>query len=191
MNGNKLLNSKLLLQLPAWPAPAHNGGIIEIGPDNHLYVTVGDFVGSVNEATRTKAQNYKNGTEPYGRVGILRATQDGNPVFESILGNEFPLNLYYTYGTRNSFGMDFDPVTGKLWDTENGPEYGDEINLVEPGFNSGWNKVQGIWKPPYDPVRGGDLIAGQKPIETDIRTLVDFGGRGKYSEPEVTRNQTV
>src|SRR5918994_3703287 len=149
LNGNKLLNSKLLLQLPAWPAPAHNGGIIEIGPDNHLYVTVGDFVGSVNEATRTKAQNYKNGTEPYGRVGILRATQDGNPVFESILGNEFPLNLYYTYGTRNSFGMDFDPVTG------------------------------------------GDLIAGQKPIETDIRTLVDFGGRGKYSEPEVTRNQTV
>jgi len=34
--------------------------------------------------------------------------------------------------------MDFDPVTGKLWDTENGPNYGDEINLVEPGFNSGW-----------------------------------------------------
>jgi glucose/arabinose dehydrogenase len=40
--------------------------------------------------------------------------------------------------------MDFDPVTGKLWDTENGPAFGDEINLVEPGFNSGWNHVQGI-----------------------------------------------
>jgi glucose/arabinose dehydrogenase len=33
-----------------------------------------------------------------------------------------------------------------LWDTENGPEFGDEINLVEPGFNSGWEKAQGIWK---------------------------------------------
>ena len=31
--------------------------------------------------------------------------------------------------------MDFDPVTGNLWDTENGPTFGDEINLVLPGFN--------------------------------------------------------
>ena len=42
--------------------------------------------------------------------------------------------------------MDFDPVTGKLWDTENGATYGDEINLVEPGFNSGWQQVQGLWQ---------------------------------------------
>ena len=50
---------------------------------------------------------------------------------------------YYAYGIRNSFGMDFDPVTGKLWDEENGPAFGDEINLVEPGFNSGWIRVMG------------------------------------------------
>ena len=43
--------------------------------------------------------------------------------------------------------MDFDPITRNLWDTENGPNYGDEINLVKPGFNSGWAQVQGIWKP--------------------------------------------
>ena len=43
----------------------------------------------------------------------------------------------------DSFGMNFDPVTGKLWDKENGPEYGDEINLVEPRFYSEWKKVQG------------------------------------------------
>ena len=43
--------------------------------------------------------------------------------------------------------MDFDPITGMLWDTENGPGYGDEINLVPLGFNSGWNKVQGLWDP--------------------------------------------
>ena len=51
--------------------------------------------------------------------------------------------MYYSYGLRNSFGIDFDPLTGKLWDTENGDDFGDEINLVEPGFNSGWSKVQG------------------------------------------------
>jgi hypothetical protein len=50
---------------------------------------------------------------------------------------------YYAYGIRNSFGLAFDPFTNKLWDTENGPNSYDEINLVEPGFNSGWNKLMG------------------------------------------------
>jgi len=36
-------------------------------------------------------------------------------------------------------------VNGNLWDTENGPAFGGEINLVQPGFNSGWAKIQGIW----------------------------------------------
>ena len=54
-----------------------------------------------------------------------------------ILGDETPLNLYYAYGVRNSFGINFDPITGNLWHTENGPGEGDEINFVESGFNSG------------------------------------------------------
>ena len=40
----------------------------------------------------------------------------------------------------------FDPVTGKLWDTENGPQFGNEINMIEPGFNSGSDMVYGIWE---------------------------------------------
>lgn len=74
--------------------------------------------------------------------------------------------MYYGYGIRNSFGIYFDPITGKLWDTENGPNYGDEINLVEPGFNSGWSQIQDVWKPKYDIPRGGDLIAGKGIIES-------------------------
>ena len=77
-------------------------------------------------------------------AGVLRMTQNGQPVNDTgILGDEHPLDLYYAYGIRNSFGMDFDPITGNLWDTENGPSYGDEINLVEPGFNSGWQAITG------------------------------------------------
>jgi len=143
LNGNELVNPKLLIHLPASPAPTHNGGVIKIGPDNNLYVTIGDLVGSSNESSRTKAQNYKNGTEPDGRAGILRLTQDGKPVSEGIIGKKFPLNLYYAYGIRNSFGIDFDPVSGELWDTENGPDVYDEINIVKPGFNSGWIQVMG------------------------------------------------
>ncbi len=47
------------------------------------------------------------------------------PVAISPLGDREPLNLYYSYKLRNSFGIDFDPITGKLWDTENGEDFGD------------------------------------------------------------------
>jgi glucose/arabinose dehydrogenase len=182
----KLQNPKLLLDLPATPAPGHNGGFIRVGPDNNLYVTVGDLVGLINDTSSTRAQNFKNGTDPDGRAGILRLTQDGKQV-KGIIGDTFPLDRYFAYGIRNSFGIDFDPVSGYLWDTENGPSYGDEINLVKPGFNSGWNIVQGKWRP----VKPGpdDFIGGDK--FTNPKDLVDFGGKGKYSNPEFTWKNTV
>lgn len=128
---NKLINPKILLDLPATPGPRHNGGVVLIGPDNNLYVPVGDIDGSFRgPEAQTVTQNYKNGKEPDGRSGMLRITQEDQPVGEGILGNETPLQLYYAYGIRNSIGLAFDPVSGKLWDTENGPSNSDEINLV-------------------------------------------------------------
>src|SRR5215204_81675 len=184
---NKLINPVLLLDLPAIPGPRHNGGAIMIGPDNNLYIPIGDVDGShMGEPWETKAQNYVNGIEPDGRSGILRITQDGQAVGvgsgngdsgngdSGILGNTHPLNLYYAYGIRNSFGFDFDPITGNIWDTENGPGNSDEINLVEPGFNSGWQEIQGMASNTDDD-DGFDL-------EEDI---VDFEGKGKYSDPEL------
>jgi glucose/arabinose dehydrogenase len=186
---NKLVNPKLLLDLPALPGPRHNAGKMAIGPDNNLYVSIGDVDGSFRGiGTGTKAQNYEDGPAPDGRGGILRITQNGLPVGEGILGNTPILNLYYAYGIKNSFGFDFDPITGKMWDTENGPTFGDEINVVEPGFNSGWVKVQGIWKMDVDPL--------EEPEKGEIATngsldLVDFGGKGRYSSPEFTWSNTV
>lgn len=176
---DKLTNQKLLLDLPATPGPNHNGGSIAIGPDNNVYLSIGDLDNVTDKARpNTKIQNVKDGTEPNGSGGILRVTQNGSAVENGILGDTYPLNLYYGYGLRNSFGITFDPVTGKLWDTENGPNYGDEINLVEPGFNGGWKKVQGIWE-----LRGSNMgeETGASP-----EGLVDFGGKGKYSVPEFT-----
>ena len=186
---NKLVNPKLLLDLPALPGPRHNAGKMAIGPDYNLYVSIGDVDGSFRGiGTETKAQNYEDGPAPDGRGGILRITQDGLPVRDGILGNTPVLNLYYAYGIKNSFGFDFDPITGKMWDTENGPLFGDEINVVEPGFNSGWVKVQGIWKvdvdPPEEPEKG--KIATNGSLD-----LVDFGGKGRYSSPEFTWSKTV
>jgi len=186
---NKLLNPELLLDLPAAPSPTHNGGVIKIGPDNNLYFTIGDLLGGTNPATKTKTQNL-NGSNIDGRSGILRLTQAGKPVGTGILGDSTPLRLYYAYGIRNSFGIDFDPITGKLWDTENGPEYGDEINLVDPGFNSGYERVQGMWQPKVDTSPNGrGLIAGN--LFSNMKALVNFDGKGHYSTPEFTWNHTV
>jgi aldose sugar dehydrogenase len=173
---NQLVNPILLLDLPATPGPRHNGGAVMIGPDNNVYVIIGDVDGH-----ETLAQNQESGEEPDGTSGILRVTQDGQPVGidgngnDGILGNTHPLNLYYAYGIRNSFGFDFDPVTGNIWDTENGPGYGDEINLVEPGFNSGWSEITGF---PSSSTADTDDF---DPEEDDI---VNFEGKGKYSDPE-------
>jgi len=189
---NKLINRERLLNLPSNEYGRHNGGKLVLGPDNNVYVTVGNIQGDLQTSKfdqnkigygyNTKAQNIKNGHSPDGRAGILRITEDGKPVGKGIIGNTYPLNLYYAYGIRNSFGIDFDPVTGNLWDTENGPAYGDEINLVKPGFNSGWNKVQGFWK--NDGMKNGEY-------ELHPKDLVDFSGKGKYRAPQFVWNNTV
>jgi glucose/arabinose dehydrogenase len=172
-----LVNPKLVLDLPAVPGPSHNGGKMTVGPDNDIFLVVGDLMGHT-----TQAQNYENGVEPDGTGGVLRMNEDGQPMGNGYLGDGYPLNLYYAYGIRNSFGIDFDPVVGNLWDSENGPDFADEINLVSPGFNSGWKDVQGIWK-----------HKGGKPLNVTSSTdkLAEFDGKGKYSEPEFTFFDTV
>jgi glucose/arabinose dehydrogenase/plastocyanin len=54
-----------------------------------------------------------------------------------------PPGSYAAIGIRNSFGLAVDPITGYLWDTENGADKFDEINLINKKFNSGWAKIQG------------------------------------------------
>lgn len=165
---NSLVNPKLLLDLPGTPGPRHNGGAIEVGPDGNLYVPIGDVDGHT-----TQSQNVPAGRPPDGTGGILRISQEGNPI-QNIIGDSGSARKYYAYGIRNSFGLDFDPIGGKLWDTENGAGANDEINLVEPGFNSGWLKIQ-----------------GKAPPNFDYSQLVNFDGKGKYRNPELTWVDTI
>jgi len=186
---NKLIIPSLLLNISALPGPSHNGGVLQMDKEKNLYVAIGDIQPTKYNQTGsfdTTAQNLLNGSFPDGRAGILRLTQDGKPIGNGILGDKYPLNLYYAYGIKNSFGMDFDPLTGNLWDTENGPQFGDEINLVKPGFNSGWEKVQGIWK--LNKTREKDGIFNESGGKVD---LVNFDGKGKYSRPEFVWDNTV
>lgn len=175
-DGTRLIRPHLLLDLPATPKATHNGGVLTIGPDNHVYTVIGDIDVHTNQA-----QNNESGKDVDGTSGILRITRDGEPIAPGIFGDNHPLNLYYAYGIRNSFGLDFDPVTGKLWDTENGDWYGDEINLVDPGFNSGWRIVQGKSSLSQD--------YNNKTFNSD--DLEDFNEKGVYSDPEFSWNAPV
>ena len=146
---NHLLSSpKLILDVSALPGPNHNGGKITIGPDQYLYAVIGNV-----NAGDSILQNDKHGRGPHDTSVILRidpnngglpavkknpiSSPDNNSTTNNILSR------YYAYGIRNSFGITFDPITGRLWDTENGELTYDEINVVQPGFNSGWQLVMG------------------------------------------------
>jgi glucose/arabinose dehydrogenase len=187
LQNGQLANPVKLMTLPGGPAPTHNGGKVLIGPDNNLYFTIGDLA-----EYKTQTQNYPDKSDFNGTSAIYRITQDGNPLPNNPFANSSDptlLNQLYAYGIRNSFGIDIDPVTGNLWDTENGAAFGDEINLVEPGFNSGWRKVQGIWET-KGTSSGGKVILNSTGIKEKIRVspdgLYDFNGKGRYSSPEFT-----
>jgi len=176
MSNDRLVNGKLIFEIKPEGRILHNGGKMVVGPDNNLYITIGDTSGS----------NPQKDNLPNGRAGILRFTPDGDSVKnesgKSIMGNTSPTNKYYAYGLRNSFGIGFDPVSGKLWDTENGPSFGDEINLVEPGFNSGWDTIQGYWT---------ERVPTSVVLIPNPKDIASFGGKLKYSPPELATYPTV
>jgi glucose/arabinose dehydrogenase len=119
---------------------------------------------------------------PDGRGGVLRITVDGEPVNDGFtLGNDGVLDEYYGYGIRNSFGIGFDPLTGILWETENGSNYGDEINIILPGFNGGWRQSLGL----------STEYENFKNKEFDRNKLILFDGKGTYYEPVFTWVDTV
>jgi glucose/arabinose dehydrogenase len=171
-NGQSLVNPKLILDLPALPGPNHDAGKIVMGPDNYLYAVIGDL------NHRGNLQNIYNGPQPDDAGVILRINaSDGSSAPENPFStnDNSAMHRYYAYGIRNSFGMTFDPITGSLWDTENGPDAYDEINIVKPGFNSGWIQVMG-------PISRNNGITESQ--------LVNFPG-SHYADPIFSWKNTV
>lgn len=149
-NGATLVAPLLILTLPVTGGPNHDGGIILFGTDGKLYGVIGDL------NRNGQLENFPLGATPDDTAIIFRINDNGtaptdNPFYA--LGGS--MQKVYAYGVRNSFGLDFDPVTGDIWDTENGPGSYDEINRVGPGFNSGWEQIMG--PDSRDPQGQGDL----------------------------------
>jgi glucose/arabinose dehydrogenase len=134
-----LVNGTMILDLPAEPESIHNGGKLEVDKNGNIYAVIGDL------KREGQLQNVPGGPAADDTSVIIRITENGsavadNPFFNS--SNE-RMQKYYGYGIRNSFGLAIDPISGHVWDTENGDESYDEMNIVYPGFNSGWNKIMG------------------------------------------------
>lgn len=164
-NGHDLINPFLILDLPAFPGPYHDGGKLVIGPDNSLYAVIGDLNSVAGPLQNLRAtRNQYNDTSVILRVPLDNASY--SKVFSTDIGSNNS-QYHLAYGIRNSFGLAFDPLTGNLWDTENGEDKYDEINLVKPGFNSGWYKITG-------PISRTNLSENE---------LVRFNG-SSYSDPE-------
>ena len=149
-DGEKLTNPILIKELP-YLGHGHTGGVITKGQNNEIYFVIGD------QDQRTTFQNIP-----------VDATYETGSIFKVDTESNNSIELF-AMGIRNSFGLAVDPVTGNLWDTENGLVTFDEINLVKPGFNSGWIWFMG----PADRV-GSDLSTlNPKPFENFV-----------YSDPE-------
>jgi glucose/arabinose dehydrogenase len=136
-------------------ATNHNGGRIEFGPDGNLWIVTGE--NAVPRFSQERANL---------RGKILRIRPDGSIPN----GNPFGTRVYAT-GIRNSFGMAFDPFTGRPWETDNGPGCNDEINLIRRGGNFAWGPHQscGSLTAPRDTNRdGADRIMPEEWFVTTI-----------------------
>ena len=134
-NGEKLTNPTLIKELLA-VANVHHGGVITTSLNNEVYFVIGD------QHQRTVFQN----------IPVETILETGS-IFKIDTESNNNVELF-AMGIRNSFGLAVDPVTGYLWDTENGADNYDEINLVKHGFNSGWLSVMGPVDR-YNPDTGG------------------------------------
>lgn len=112
-------------------ASVHDGCRLEFGPDDLLYVTMGD----AGDGDRAQDRSSPNGK-------ILRVDPDGAVP----AGNPFPDSPVYSLGHRNPQGLAWDG-RDRLWSTEHGPSGfssgRDELNRIRAGKNYGWPRVTG------------------------------------------------
>jgi glucose/arabinose dehydrogenase len=140
----------------------HDAGKILFGPDGKLYFQIGD------QGRRGQLQNLADGPFSPGQSDdqfggpqpddahvtgvIFRLNADGttpvdNPFFKvgAQMGGNVGANIQkiFSYGRRNGFGLAFDPITGSLWESENGDDAFDEMNRITAGSNGGWIQIMG------------------------------------------------
>ena len=119
-------------QLPKVDSSLHCGSRLAFAPDGRLFVGLGDRF-----SRKDDAQN------PANHLGkIVRIETDGRvPPDNPLVGRAGSAPEVFSLGHRNIQGLAVHPVTGELWQTEHGPQGGDEVNVIASGRNYGWPLV--------------------------------------------------
>ena len=136
LEGHQLTDVREIFESASWTDGPSAARII-FGPDGKLYVAIGapGFKESLGDTTWAQDPNQHGGK-------ILRLNEDGTvPTDNPFVGRPGYRPEIFALGIRNAIGMAFHPQTGELWETENGPQGGDEINIIRPGLNYGWPVV--------------------------------------------------
>ena len=119
----------------------HYGGKLVFDGEGHMFLTLGDrqdFSFGDREALMAhSAQDRSNHQGVIVRLNDDGTVPDDNP----FVGVDGVLPEIWSYGHRSPQGLAIHPITGDLWESEHGPQGGDELNLVEPGNNYGWPVV--------------------------------------------------
>jgi len=151
LENDRLVDVQEIFEARAWSGGGnHFGSRLAFDGRGHLFITVGDRGVRPNLATANShpAQDLTNhqGT-------VIRLHDDGRvPADNPFVGRSDALPEIWSYGHRNLQGFTIHPETGDVWETEHGPQGGDELNLVQPGRNYGWPVIgQGV-------NYGGDVI---------------------------------
>jgi glucose/arabinose dehydrogenase len=132
-NGTSLVDFKdLFVVEPWWDGQGGAASRLAFGQDGMLYVTTGASV-----------TNMKDAQDPSHHKGkVLRLREDGTvPPDNPFVGRTGYKPEIYSLGHRNQLGLAVNPQTGAVWSNENGPNGGDEINVILPGRNYGWPDI--------------------------------------------------
>ncbi len=158
-------NSEVIVLETGQPAGNHNGGQIAFGPDDFLYIALGDGGGSGD--TFGNGQNRSTLLGTILRIDVDNSSNDRNygiPADNPFVGGTQGFREeIYAYGLRNPWRFSFDPVTDLLWTGDVGQNSFEEIDIVENGGNYGWNTMEGFHC--FSPTSGCDESGLALPVQ--------------------------
>ncbi len=155
-------------------APGHFGSRLAFDKDGYLFITVGErMVPSTGDLSAHPAQDLSN---HHGK--IIRLFDDGRvPPDNPFVGKAGARPEIWSYGHRNPQGLAIDPSSGEIWETEHGPQGGDELNNIRRGLNYGWPVIGfGVNYGSGSAIHAGTIKAGmEQPVHVWVPSIGTSG----------------